>query len=236
MIDEDILCEDLFQWMENELKLLERAKKLKQLKQQKADIKTLVTVILCSADYYTESEIKSLIKMLDKIIGMPQIKRNCMKGNNYLKNGKYAEAVAEFERIIISTQAAEITPEEYGDIYHNLAIAKLHTTGLREASKLFEQAYLRNQREESLRQFLYTLKLYDNNGEFLQKIEEYQVDEETKNSILEYLNSKEQEANNSQAMKEVDYLYNKKAQGKMSEYYSKLDEMIDAWKLKIRQS
>ncbi|HWT74393.1 MAG TPA: hypothetical protein VN258_06705 [Mobilitalea sp.] len=235
MIEEDMLCEELFDWIEAELKLPDRANKLKQLKKQKADLKMIVTVILCSSDYFTEVEIKGMLKQLDAVIGMPQVKRSCLKANNCLKNGQHREAAAEYERIINSKEAVELTPEEYGDIYHNLAVAKAHMSGLRDASRLFYQAYERNHREESLKQYLYSLRLCNNDTEYSQKLEEYQVSEELKKSIADFLEQKEEEAGYSEQMKDIEYLKKTKAMGKMSEYYSKSEEIIDFWKSQIRK-
>ena len=41
------------------------------------------------------------------------------------------DAAVEYERIINSMEATELSPEEYGDIYHNMAVAKVHTVGLK---------------------------------------------------------------------------------------------------------
>jgi hypothetical protein len=235
LIDEGIFSDTLIDWIRSELKLVDRAEKLKLLKAQKADIKTMVTVIFCSADYYSEYEIKSILKMLDEIIGMPLIKRNCMKANNCLKEGQYSEAVVEYERIIASQEAVNLTPEEYGDILHNMAVAKVHITGLKDASELFCQAYERNHREESLRQYLYSLSLSKNDSLFQAKSEEYQIKDELLSSITSYLEQKSEEAKYSEKMVELQHLIQRKTQGKMSEYYSNLDEVIDSWKSKVRQ-
>ena len=235
LIEEDLLSDDLFDWIGTELKLPERAKKLKQLKQQKADLKTIVTVILCSSDYFTEYEIKALLKLLDEMIGMPQIKRNCIKAKYYFSNRQYKEAVIEYEIIINSADAVRFTPEEYGDIYHNYAVAKVYVAGLKEASELFYQAYERNHREESLRQYLYSLVLCKKQDEFISKSEEYQIKEELRENILQFIDRKEKEAANSERMKEIAILKDKLDQGKMTEYYQMADEMIEAWKAKIRQ-
>lgn len=235
MIDDDLLNMDLFDWMETELNLQERASKLKLLKLQKTGIKTLVTVIMCSSDYFTEIEIKKMLKLVDSIIGMSATKRSVMKANTCLKNQKYQEAATEFERLLHSMDAQELTPEEYGDIYHNLGVAKVHNNGVRDAAKLFYQAYEYNHREESLLQYLYCLKLSSHNNSYEEAAEKNQVSDELTKGIEEFLKRKEEEAWTSGAMKELENLKNKKAMGKMSEYYNKTDEMIDLWKSKLRQ-
>jgi len=235
MIEDDIFCDELFDWIDTELKLPERAAKLRHLKKQKTDLKTIVTVILCSSDYYTENEIKGMLRLLDEVIGMPRVKRNYLRANIYLKNKQFKEAAIEYERLINSREAAELTPEEYGDIYHNLAVAKIHVTGFREASKLFSQAYERNHKEESLKQYLYTILLSNQEAEYSEKMEEYIVSEEQKTEITHYLEQKQEEAKYSDLMRTIDQLENMKSLGKMSEFYQQTDEMIDSWKSGLRQ-
>lgn len=235
MIDEDMLSEDLFEWIGTELKLTDRAEKLKRLKRQNADLKTLITVILCSADYYTEEEIKSVLKILDSVVGMPVIKRHWMKANHYLKGGQYMEAAAEYESIIASKDAAELTPEEYGDVFHNLAVARVHMTGLTEASKLFGYAYERNSREESLKQFLYTKKLCSSVGSYHNIIEEYQINEEIDRSVHDFLQQKELEIQDMEQLKKLKELRQMHLQGNREEFYQLVDEMLEGWKGKIRQ-
>ncbi len=236
IIEEDMFCDSLFDFIDTQLKLKERADKLRILKKQKSDIKTMVTVLLCSTDYFTEYEIKSVLKLLDEIIGMPMVKRNVIKAGCYLKAGQYSKAATEYIKIINSREAAQLTPEEYGDLYHNLAVAKVHITGLKEASKLFGQAYERNHREESLKQYLYTLLLCNNKTVYQDKAEELEISPEINERIREFLQKAEKAAEDSKMMKEVRQLSEMKAQGKMSEFYHAVNEMIEEWKDKVRQS
>ena len=235
MIEEDMLSEDLFEWIKTELKLTERAEKLKLLKRQKADVKTLITVILCSADYYTEEEIKAVLKILDTVIGMPVIKRHWIKANHYLRSGQYTEAATEYERIITSKDAAELTPEEYGNVYHNLAVAKVHMTGLNEASRLFCYAYERNNREESLTQYLYTKKLSSNDDSYQELISEYQINKEVDQSVHAFLQQKEEATQDSEQLEKLEELKQLQSMGNTEEFYQLVDEMLVSWKGKIRQ-
>ncbi|MGB4661356.1 MAG: hypothetical protein WBI07_19440 [Mobilitalea sp.] len=234
-IEEDLLSDSLIDWIKNELKLPERADKLQQLRDIKADIKLLVTVILCSSDYYTEYEIKSLLKQLDDIIGMPLIKRNCIKAADCLRNNQFNEAVTEYENVLNSKEALEMKPKEYGDILHNLAVAKVHLTGLSEAEELFYQAYERNQREESLKQYLYCLQLRGKEDDYKKAVIEYQVSDKLVEEIRNFLELKNEEAINSERMQQVNLLRQKKTQGQMNEFYHKTNEIIEFWENRVRQ-
>jgi tetratricopeptide (TPR) repeat protein len=166
---------------------------------------------------------------------MPMIKRSCLKANNCLQNGQYREAASEYDSILSSKEAADLSPEQYGDILHNMAVAKMHISGLKEAPELFCQAFERNHREESLRQYLYALRLVNNDILYKEKVEEYQIDETVQKSIAEYLEQKSEEAKFSEMMVEIQQLKQRKSQGRMNEYYKMTDEMIDSWKAKVRQ-
>ncbi len=235
LIDDDLFSASLIDWIQTDLKLPERADKLRQLKRRNADMKTMVTVILCSADYYTEYEIKSYLKELDIIVGMPKIKRSCIKASRYLEQGQYKEAEAEFERLSGSKEAAELTPEDYGDILHNLAVAKLHTIGLRTAAELFEQAYIRNNREESLRQYLCTLHLIGMEDLYSNKLDEYQVSEALRLDIENMLQEKKEEAKQCSLMIQLENIKQLMATGNMNGFYQRTEELLEVWKKQLRQ-
>ena len=235
LIDDELLNDHLIDWIGYELKLGERAEKLRQLKHQKVDLKTLVTVILCSADYYTEAEIKGMLKKLDEMIGMPKLKRSCIKADSCLEQKQYREAVAEYERLLQGEEATELTPEDYGDLLHHLAVAKLHTTGFKEAALLFGQAYERNHREESLRQYLYALRIGGYDTLYRDKLEQYGVQDELAQDIEAFLMEKQEEAENSVNAEAIRELRRYKSKGLMTEYYQRLDELLYAWKAELRQ-
>jgi hypothetical protein len=236
MIEDDIYSDALMDWIQTELKLFERAEKLKQLKRHNADVKAMVTFVLCSADYYTETEIKGLLKKLDDIIGMPKVKRSCMKASNCLSEGQYSEAAAEYERILEAEEAKDLTPEEYGDILHNLAIAKVHTSGLKEATQLLYQAYERNHREDSLCQYLYALRLLEHEVLYREKLEEYQVREELQTTLDHFIEQKSEEAEFSEQMSNIRLLKGMKEKGQILDFYKKTEELLETWKAEVRQN
>lgn len=236
MIEEDIYSDALIDWIQTELKLSERAERLKQLKLQKADVKTMVTFILCSADYYSEGEIKGLLKKLDDITGMPKIKRSCIKADSSLSAGLYREAAAEYEKILGSPESKELTPEDYGNILHNLAVSKVHTVGLKEAARLMLEAYVRNHRMESLLQYLSAIKLMGDEVLYREKLEEYEVNDEVRDSLENYILRVQEEAEQSQSMDDITALRQMKEKGQMLKYYETTEELLETWKTEIRRN
>lgn len=232
LIEESLITEALIDWIGSELKLTERSQKLKLMKDQGADIKTIVTAILCSCDYYDEDEIKDILRVIDNIIGMPLVKRNIIRATEFLKNKKYMEAIRAYELILNSDGATELSPEEYGSILHNMGVAIVNTKGLSSAKELFRQAYERNRREESLKQYLYTIRI---SGDIEYKLlEELQLDESLKDEIDNNIDLIFEEANDSHKMSRIKRLRQYKSEGKIAEYYRYVDETIENWKIEER--
>lgn len=227
-VDVEMFSEELLDWIEVELSLPQSAEKLRNLKKNNADLKTLVTSLLCSADYYGEKEIKSILKTVDEMEDYHPAKKNFIRANHYLKRKQYAEAINEYERILSSEDAIGLPPKDYGDVLHNLAVAKVNTQGFLEASEIFYHAYERNGREESLRQYLYSLKM---TGEevYNKKVEEYKLEDETRKDIEEELQLIQEEALESPGIEQINRIKQLKAQGMVTEYKQMVQEMIDNW-------
>jgi len=233
-IDEAMFTVSLADWIGKELGLADRAEKLKTLKRQGADLKTLITVVLCSADYYTEDEIKKLLAVVDDIKAMSPARRRYLKANSYLNRKQYSEAAEEYQSLLASEDAVNLDPKSYGDVLHNLAIAKLHIYGPGKACELFMHAYERNRRPESLRQYLYTLLLCNDKETFFEKLKEYDVDEETGRKIMHKLEQLTQEAKFCKDMNELNKLRSLNESGRTEEFTERCVQIIDRWINEIR--
>lgn len=228
-IDETLFTDSLVDWIGTELCLLSRAEKLEMSLKQGADYKTLLAVVMCSSDYYTEQEIKRLLATVDDIRTMPPVKRWFIKANSFLKRNQYSEAAAQYDRILISDEAADLSPKDYGDILHNKAIATLHINGLEKALELFLQAYGRNHREETLRQYLSTLWLTKGREAFIEDTASNHVSDELKEDIILRMEQLSRDARLCKDMDEINMLKNLKESGKTDEVREKCLQMIYRW-------
>lgn len=233
-IDETLISDSLIDWISTELNLADRAKKLELTIRQGADYKTLLAVILCSSDYYTEQEIKKLILTVDEIRTMPLAKRRFKKANSYLKRKLYAGALTEYERLLMSDEASDLSPKDYGDVLHNLAITKLYIYGPERAKETFLNAYERNRREESLRQYLYTLYLCNDKDIFEEKMIEYNVSEDQRNEIILKMEQVTREAMMSKKMKEINDLHSLKNKGRLIQFHDKCVQTMKSWIDEVR--
>ena len=234
LISEDTFQSSLCDWLENELLLPEVADKIRNLLNRNS-LKDIVVSLLCSADYYTEQQIRELIQVMEQIERMPLIKKRKIKADNYLTFGQYAKAASEYEAIIDAKEAAVFSGVEYGDIYHNLAVAKARTISASEAAKFYLLAYRRNQREESLVQYLYALLLSKNTEEFKIACEEFSIPQERQVQLEEDIFIKELAALDTADYESIDRLSELKKEGKVAQYYRELKNTIRQYKETYRK-
>lgn len=230
LISEDTFQYSLCDWLENELLLPEVADKIRNLLNRRNSLKDIVVSLLCSTDYYTEQEIRELIQVMEQIERMPLIKKRKIKADNYLMYGQYAKASSEYEVIVDAKEAAVFSQVEYGDIYHNLAVAKSRTISASEAAKYYLLAYRHNQKEESLEQYLYALLLSKNMEEFKAACEEFSVSREKQARLEEDIFNKELAALDTIDYMSVDRLSELKKEGKVAQYYRELKNTIRQYK------
>ena len=234
-MNEEFFGDLLVTWMSTELQLEESANKLQELINMDAGLKDLVVCILCSADYYTEMEIKQLLQTMDEMTKLTPIEKRMNKANNYLKYRQFTEAATEYENILNGKDVVNLTGEEYGDLVHNLAVVQLNTVGVVLAADSFKEAYERNHNAESLKQYLYSLKMSKQEERFLQECLAYEVSQESQEEIQNEIELKFMEAETSDEYKVVGKLKECKQVGKMSQYYKMAEELIGQWKQEFRR-
>lgn len=235
VINEDFFDEELPVWMAEELELTERAQKLQELILNHTGIKDLVVFILCSSDYYTEVEIKQLLKTIDELLKLTPMERMKKKADNFLKYRQFTQAANEYESILNSKEAAALTSDEYGNLIHNLAVVQVNTIGAGAAADKFKEAYERNHNTESLKQYLYALDLSKQDEIYQRVIREYQVSEEIQTEIRDNIDQTLLEVEKEDSYQIVNDLKDYRQAGKINMYYQAAGNQISNWKLEFRR-
>ncbi len=168
-VTEEFFEESLAVWLKNEVKEKALAEKMRVLIRRRNNLKDLVVTLLCSCDYYKEEEVRGLVAVLEKIENLPQHQKDRIKADNYLSAGKYGRSLQEYRKLLSGEEAEQFSPEEYGDILHNQAIAQLFTASFKEAVNGFKEAYARNQNQDTLTQYLYALLMEGQEEMFLKE-------------------------------------------------------------------
>ncbi len=233
-VSEELVCPELVAFLRNELGLEERANQLEKLYATHAGIKDIIVLILCSADYYEEEEIRALLSELDILNEMTPLQRKKRAANQYLENGQYREAMKAYRNILYSREPVEMNSIEYGDILHNLAVLYAKTGAFLTAAEEFRAAYERNGNKESLKQYLYALKLAKQEDQFEKELgrlaENRPLLDEIENELFHVADYED----NTYDYHELMRIRNLKESGRVSEYYKAVEEFIGRLKNKYR--
>ncbi|BCJ96160.1 hypothetical protein acsn021_37290 [Anaerocolumna cellulosilytica] len=249
----DTITEELYQtsflhWIEHEICLPDLSKRVEELikpmNEQGAwektanpnptNLKDIIVTILCSSDYYEEQEIKQLLLLMEQAEQLTPFEKLKKKADNCLKYRQYTQAAKEYERILNSKEVLNLRKDEYGDLKHNLALARLHMTGPVEALRFFKEAYDNNQNKESLRQYFFTLLLSKQEEVLKAEAEKYGITEEERKSFEAELEEGFKRAKTSTDYDALQDLKECKDTGRITKFYQAAEEITLNFKQEFR--
>ena len=233
---DDYLYDDgLARYIRESLGLKERGALLADLIERNAPLKDLITVVFCSCDYFTREEIEEFLQEQSKVERSEEWVRTKSKADSYLTHGNFRDAVLNYRMLLKEKDTFGITSETLGDIYHNLAIALLHTDGFTEAANYFREAYERNNREETLKQYLLALRFSGDRVMYESALDIYQVSE----SIAKWLDvaffQTELETQEISDFNDLNNIRQLLANGKINEFYANVKRMTEQMKEQYRK-
>lgn len=235
-ISEDLYQLDLIEFIRNELGLSQRADYLQELLRKKVGLKDLVVCFLCSADYYDKSEINQLLTEIDTLYRLKPIQRKKRQADYFMKHQQWKDAMREYRNILNSKEFTELTSEEYGDILHNMGVLEAKTGAFLVAANKFYEAYERNHRDESLKQYLFALRLLGKIDIYEREVKVYVGSRELLSSMDEELFRAEKGKEYTTLYADVCHLKELKQQEKIKEYNQKLDEVMEGLKVNYRRN
>jgi len=235
-ISRDDLTLELPEWIRTELGMESLATNINHKAVNQYSFKDIVVTILCSCDYYVEDEIVALIRIIDQLTKMSPVERTKLTGDHFLSDGNYKEACQIYEQLLNGEEAEEMDSKFYGDIMHNLAIVHCHSRSYSESAEEFRQAYARNQKEESLRAY-FLARLMDRKEEGLYaEAENYPNGTDILKSVVEELELKMIEAEESKPYEDLEHIWNYKKTGRVEDYYQEVNRFINRIRNEYRLS
>ena len=235
------LCEDflydegLARYIRETLGLKERGALLADLIKRDAPLKDLIAVVFCSCDYFTKEEIEEFLMEQYRVERSEEWVRTKNKADSYLTHGNYRDAIVNYRLLLKEKDTYGITSETLGDIYHNLAIALLHTDGFGEAADYFREAYERNNREETLKQYLLALRFSGARKMYESALDIYQVSESTAKWLDVAYFQTELETQEISDFNDLILLRQLLKDGKINEFYANVKRMAEQMKEQYRK-
>lgn len=178
LIDDRIVNEKLYSWIEWELELPKLAEKLRAGRSTGSHVYNQMMTILQAADYYSEKELVELSEKTKSISHLQTQERMKYKADELMQNENYWAAINEYEKILNIRQSSRLSVEFYARVWNNLAGCYARLFLFQKAAICFESAYQFQKIPEYRERAYYARKLdMFVNGEKEQILEKYLSEE-----------------------------------------------------------
>lgn len=141
LIDEQLVDEKLYLWLEKELGLEKLAEKLRNGKASGNHVYNQVMSILQASEYYSEEALSKLSEKIREISGLQTQERMKAKADELSGNGNYWSAVLEYEKLLSIRQSNRLSVEFYAKVWNNLAGCYARLFLFEKAAACFENAF-----------------------------------------------------------------------------------------------
>lgn len=221
---------ELADWLETELKLPVTAEKIRRLLRRGDTLKDIVITILCSADYYSEEEIKALLLVMNKLESCTSLERDKLCADHLLQQRDLKHAEPLYYRILEEAEECGCGDAFIGNVLHNMGILKLWSSSYLEAAKWFEQAYVKNKNQASQKAGFLCAAFAQKAAFIPAEEEKEQAGSNALQTIQAELEEVMREAEAAAEYRQLEKLKSFKGAGKMDKYYAAIEQMITKWK------
>ncbi|MBR4541312.1 MAG: hypothetical protein IKO54_04040 [Lachnospiraceae bacterium] len=235
LVDSGAVDRNMAAYIGKDLGLPERGELLERLINSRASLKEKLMAVFNSCSFYDENELSKIEAEIEELSKMSGLERRKKRADRQMEQGKLGEAASEYRNILASPAQDEISEKCRGDIMHNLAIFELRRGDFDEAARLFLDAYESNSNTESLKSYLYVLKLAKNNSGFADEVKRLEVDVRTYTEIENTMHSVGEDFEQSTNYNEINRMKVLWQQGRYSEEKRLSGEIIDRLKLVYRK-
>lgn len=168
-IDEDFFDSDMLAWFEEECDLGAISRRLKTKVKQQGRLEDMVGIVLEMAHYCDAKDIEETKALLKSNRSMSPAQRLKIRGDFFLKSGRYAMAITAYEDLIASV-SKDKDKSILASAYHNLGVVYARLFMYNYAGNYFMKAYELVPKQYYLTDYLATLRFTLSDKAFMDKI------------------------------------------------------------------
>ncbi|MBR4816700.1 MAG: tetratricopeptide repeat protein [Lachnospiraceae bacterium] len=235
LVDSSAVDRNMAAYISKDLGLPDRGGMLERLINSRASLKEKLMTVFESCSYYDADELMTIRDEIEELSKMSSLERRKRRADRQMRQGKYNEAAEEYRNILANPVQDGISESCRGDIMYNLGIFEIRSGDFDEAARLFLEAYESNSNVESLKSYLYVLKLAKNNAGYADEVKRLEVDIKIYNEIENTMHSVGEDFEQSNNYNEINRMRVLWQQGRYSEEKRLSGEIIDRLKLVYRK-
>lgn len=227
LVGTDLFDEGMINFIDKSLGEEELAKQLEFITSQNAGLSELVMTVLRYVDYYSDSEIEQLAKVIEELDTQNVSMRLKARADNFLVNKRYNSAIRNYESIVYSNRDSGLLESFYGDVWHNMGVAYAGMYAFYEARECFCKAYELNNNDESFKEMVAAECLSEKNSAVDIEDEQRYVTYREIETIMDH-------AIDEPGYDRVKQIFIHKTTEEIVEYNKAVANVIDEWKAGYR--
>jgi tetratricopeptide (TPR) repeat protein len=222
LFDEDSFDKELFDWIAKECSLDRLADELRSMYAKKCSVASIAGTILDYVGYNSRKEVSRTEEILRENAGMDIYQKRLSRADFLMKNGRYSLAFKEYEFILANTP--DINNRLRGRIEHNEGVMYARLFLFDKAEKMFLKAFEDGRNPESYIQYLSAVRMRLSPKEYVafvadnDDVYEASLELEKRMNVATEFFASSGDNHNLRTMAVI------KAEGKMHEYYSQIEE------------
>ena len=232
ILDPAIIDRKLVTWLEKACDLPDLAENLKAILKKSKDPAEFVMAIVNYTGYLTPDEINLIADIFKGNMGLSDYEKEIGRADFLLNSGKYQRALLEYERILMNMPTGERFIS--GRIYHNRGVALSRLFLFASAAESFLKAYELNDRPESGRAYLASIRLNTDEVEYIRFISEHPSFYDFSLEVEHIYNQAMNGYNETDAKQELDDLLLDKAMGSGDSYDVGVEKVVAEAKRRYR--
>ncbi|MDE7017136.1 MAG: hypothetical protein K2P65_06105 [Lachnospiraceae bacterium] len=171
LLDQEIVCEKLADWLDEQCGLPKLAHALYALVNQKCSPSAFVGTILEYAGIYPPKIVSQTEMLIKQNAGLSPYEKQKAKADYMLQNKRYVIALDRYEELLAKLPEEE--QELRGRVLHNMGVIYAKLFLFERAQEYFDKAYVVSGNKESLKQFLIARRLQNKDNEYVDYIAEH---------------------------------------------------------------
>lgn len=233
ILDSDVMDMELCDFIGKELELPEIADSLKSLIYHGSSLGQFVTTLLSMSGYLEEEELARIKQVLVDNASLSFVEKRKKRADNLLQAKKFTRAIDEYQYMLSRIKKSE-EPEMYALIMHNIGVAYARLFMYDKASYYFKEASLINDDKEIIIHYLQSLRMIMKRESY----ERFVLRMGYSDSIIREAEDRLSEAKHKEVKsaysKDIQDIKDLRADGHISEYYSRIEKTFSAWKQEYR--
>lgn len=234
LLDQEVMKPELGEWLKQECGLTELALELKRYRKEKRTLNEFVHLIMKSACYCADQEWKELDRLLEESKNWNSNERVKGRTDYHFQNGKYFYSLRAYESLY--REIREEDPELSAKLLHNLGTVYARLYLFEIAASYYKQAYDLGGDEQSLMAYFAANRMFLPEQKYVDLVAGFDNNQQEALQLEKTMDTLRAEYEDTEIKKQLNDLAQCKNSGNMSEYYSRLEELVQSRIAEYRES